>query len=249
MIKIVETIAGTELIQVVDMDQLPATIGRGSLATYQVAQGLYPTKSPYAGTLSRIQATIYRENDQLWVKDGGDSKSANGIYLLGRRQSEPVLLTEGIEVELAPWVDNCRLTVRWMVPNEGDEFVTMTQANESLRTSLIQAIQEIAALKGESDGLMQELAAMQNSAALLTETVEENIAEVARVRAKNLEQDRQLLYFGAGACVMGGLLISVAWLLLGGDGAALKSLEGIAIGVIGLASAMAGLWTTWRKSA
>ncbi|MBT9310827.1 FHA domain-containing protein [Leptothoe kymatousa] len=64
------------------LHQFPITIGRGN-CTYRVAMGNFP--NDYRDSISRVQATILKQNGQVWLKDGGEQPSANGVYVAGKK--------------------------------------------------------------------------------------------------------------------------------------------------------------------
>ncbi|WP_031291818.1 hypothetical protein, partial [Leptolyngbya sp. Heron Island J] len=75
MLKIVECRPGrAQQSTPIDLENLPATIGKGQGDTYQMAVGVDP-RSIYFQSLSRVHATLYREGDDIWLRDGNGKPS------------------------------------------------------------------------------------------------------------------------------------------------------------------------------
>lgn len=105
MLKIIEYRANSEPIEKeVNLDNLPATVGRSHACDFTLGKGLTvkDRRNPqgphelFLLSISKVHATIYLALDKLFVKDGGDTPSQNGIFRHGRVLREPTRIYPGM---------------------------------------------------------------------------------------------------------------------------------------------------------
>ncbi|MEM6353594.1 MAG: FHA domain-containing protein [Cyanobacteria bacterium P01_D01_bin.14] len=226
--------------QEVDLNQLPATIGRGQKATYRMALGV-DRRTTYFRALSRYHATIYRNDGDLWIKDGAQAPSENGIYVGGRRIQNPVRLYPGAEVELVPGIEGYRLFVICPPNGDSDDFPTIGFEKEILQQELTVSDQKIEELTWTVSELQKKLNGTVKAAQTLNLKVNAVTVELKKQRQANDRQDRRLRFLKR--LLLGVALVTAAatWLLLGGNTETLDLIGKGIISIISLVGAIASL--------
>ena len=206
---------------VVNFAELPATIGRGKNVSYRINENNFP-KQIYQ-SLSRIQATIYREGESVFLKDGSMRPSSHGCYFKGQRISNPIQLYEGIEVDLLS-LQGHRIYLAWVSSrsNQIEEFPTIEVERENLKIELSEAEVRIADLQ----------AAIGEFALQLT-SLREDLQGQQNI---NLRQDLHLRRIRSLLIGLGAIGLAGAWLLLGQDTGKLEELLGVALLILSLGS-------------
>lgn len=121
------TYATPEGSQTIDLDRDRTTFGRGSDADFRFDDN----------GLSRLNATIYREGDRVWVVD---ENSTNGTFVNGERVAgSGTPLRDGDVVRIG---NNTDLTVRIRRPEEAVAAASMAQPEPNYTQSVSTAPQE-----------------------------------------------------------------------------------------------------------
>ena len=233
MLKLVECRPGRSQHEVsIDLENLPATIGKGQGDTYQMAVGVDP-RSIYFQSLSRVHATLYREGDDIWLRDGNGKPSTNGLFFNSRRIYNPVRLYPGIQIDIFPEVKGYHLYVQYEAKGgDGSEFTTLGLEHEFLAQELKTADERVEELTWVVADLKKRLEVNSREDHLLKEAIGKINTDLSDQKlqknalSKQVKQLRRILI---GIAVV---MVASVWLLFGGDA---ESLELVGKAVVSLA--------------
>ena len=222
----------------IPLTQFPITIGRGH-ANYRVAVGAsWP--ADYRNSLSRVQATLMKRRDQVWLKDGGHQPSANGIYVGGRRITRPIRLLPGADIELALTIQGCGLRLIWPVENLSEtclqEPPTLQFERKTVGAELDWSQRRVLALEQlveTQEARLKELTDQSKRVATLIETLR---TELLKQKRKNSQQDARILKARQTLRIVCGVVAVGAVVVLGWD---VQQLDKVVGGVLAITSALA----------
>ncbi|MDV3352010.1 FHA domain-containing protein [Leptothoe sp. LEGE 181152] len=242
MLQILEYRPGREtpIRHTINLARLPATIGRWDQATYPVAVGMDP-RLVFVRSISRIHATVYREGDQIMLKDGGDQPSRNGLWRNGVQLNRPVRIYEGCEYALVPRTGDYGLLLKWPVTEPSTDYPTLGLEDvDSLKAELKDSDEQIATLTTQVDQLTIQQGATQDTALSLQKEVITIKTELRTVKAKNLRQDSRLKQQNRWLLGLAIVVLGATSLLLFGDSDTLELICKTVLSIIGIVSAIAG---------
>ena len=242
MLKIIECRPGRSQHQVpIDLEKLPATIGKGQGDTYQMAVGVDP-RSIYFQSLSRVHATLYREGDDIWLRDGNGKPSTNGLFFNSRRIYNPVRLYPGIQIDIFPEVKGYHLYVEYEATGgDGSEFATLGLEHEFLAQELKTADERVEELTWVVADPKKRLEVNSKEDYSLKQAIGEiNTALSDQKLQKNAlsKQVRQLRRILIGIAVV---MVALSWLLFGGDAESLELVGKAVISLVGLFGVVMGV--------
>ena len=242
MLKLVECRPGRSQHEVsIDLENLPATIGKGQGDTYQMAVGVDP-RSIYFQSLSRVHATLYREGDDIWLRDGNGKPSTNGVFFHGRRVYNPVRLYPGIQVDLFPDVKGYHLYIEHETTGgDGSEFATLGLEHEFLSQELKTADERVEELTWVVADLKKRLEVTSREDHDLKQSMEEIRADQRALKSAKSALQEQLNRLKRILIGIAVVAIASAWLLFGGDTEALELLGKAVISIVGLFSFVMGV--------
>lgn len=218
MLKLIECRVGQPKSETpIDLSNGPVTIGRSSSADIRVAAGV-SAQALYVRTLSKVQATVYEEEGDIFIKDGGTRPSSNGIYYKGRRTYAPIQLYEGIEVELFPQAGDFHLYVTW--PFEKAEVIeadTLIIERENLENQLEGAGEEVTRLTWVVSELERRLNQNSEASEVLNRKMQAVYNELRKQQQSNKRQDKRLKLLKRLLIIFCVVCFAATWLMLGGD--------------------------------
>ncbi|EKV01611.1 FHA domain protein [Leptolyngbya sp. PCC 7375] len=227
----------------IDVDNLPATIGKSPEATYPIAVGVDP-RTTYFRSVSRIHATLYKDSEgEIWLQDGsGQKPSENGCYHHGRRIYNPIRFYPGLQVELFPAISGYRLYVEMpSTKADGMEFETMGLEHEFLEQELKTADERVEQLTWAVSDLKQRLEQTSKFAHTLNNSIQVVQNELTKQQRVNLAQDAREKILRRILIAIAVLGFISAWVLLGGDQESLEWIGKVVVSVISFLGLIYGL--------